>query len=478
MNKPLLTVKDLSSLIKMHPQTIYSLVRNKKISFVRLNSTCIRFRINDIDEYIEKNTRKSFSIPSYPQNCTNQPLKHNNYGGIYEVAKAKSKTRYNFGYGAIYQRKTKGGKIRWYLDYRDGDGKRIQKVAPLASSKEEAAFALREEVAKAFNKEYSVERKREKVKFKEFSEIYLKNYAKVKKRSWKSDYYYLHANLIPYFGDSELFEIGIFQIERYISKRLKDGVTKSTINRELACLRKMFNKAIDWDYLSKNPVSKVNFFSEKDNLKERVLTQEEEKKLLRTCSEYLRPIIITAIHVGLRRGEIFNLKWENVNFSKKEIKVEKTKSGKVRLVPINDFLLRELSRLEEKNGESKIVFFNPETGKPYRDIKKAFKGACRKAGIRNLRFQDLRHTFASRLVERGIDLITVKDLLGHSSVKITERYTHSNKIIKKAAVEVLVQKREEKSQKRENLLHICDLEKYQPVKKEKEKVLIHSFSVN
>jgi integrase len=113
-------------------------------------------------------------------------------------------------------------------------------------------------------------------------------------------------------------------------------------------------------------------------------------------------------------------------------------------VDVNTPLLRELQMLMSRNGQSPYVFSNPETGKPYLDTKKGFKAACRRAGIEGLRFHDLRHTFASRLVERGVDLITVKDLLGHSTVKMTERYTYSSRQSKKNAVELLARRNPER----------------------------------
>ncbi len=109
----------------------------------------------------------------------------------------------------------------------------------------------------------------------------------------------------------------------------------------------------------------------------------------------------------------------------------------MRFIPLNDVLFNELYRLKSGRGQSPFVFFNPETGKPYLDMKTGFNGACRRAGINNLRFHDLRHTFASRLVERSIDIETVKELLGHHSIMVTQRYTHSSDERKRAAVDLL-----------------------------------------
>ena len=153
----------------------------------------------------------------------------------------------------------------------------------------------------------------------------------------------------------------------------------------------------------------------------------------------MRSILTVALNTGMRRGEILNLRWDHVDFDNRLIKVEKTKSGCIRYIPINAELLKTFKNLRVNDNKSESVFVNPETGKPFKDVKRAFKGACRRAGISGFRLHDCRHTFGSRLVEKGVDLITVKELLGHSTVKVTERYTHSSKDSKKRAVETLVE---------------------------------------
>lgn len=376
------------------------------------------------------------------------------------MAKSKSqKSRYNFGYGAIYQRKTKNGKIRWYLDYRNGNGNRIQKVAPLVTSKEEAVFALREEVSQSFNREHGIQKKRDKIKFIEFADEYMENYAKVNKveKSWKTDDYYLKG-MKEFFGDLYLHEFTLLEIEKYKSHRIKQGVRTSTINRCLTIIRKMFNLAVDWEVLQKNQISKIKFYSEKDNLMERILTRPEEERLLGASSEHLKPILIVALNSGMRLSEILTLQWKFIDLNAKKIRLVKTKSGRIRIININSNLLNELFKLKQLNGDPNYLFFNEQTGKPLTTVKRSFKGACERANISGLRFHDLRHTFATRLVEMGVDIITVKELLGHSSVTITERYTHSFHEQKEKAVELLVEKAPKTDQKEENLLHICDME--------------------
>jgi integrase len=136
----------------------------------------------------------------------------------------------------------------------------------------------------------------------------------------------------------------------------------------------------------------------------------------------------------MRLGEILNLKWENVDLKRRIIAVTRAKSKKIRHIPINGTLLDVLSGIKRNHP---YVFINPDRGEPWQQVKKGFKSACLKAGVENLRFHDLRHTFATRLIERGTDIITIRDLLGHSSVRVTERYAHSQDKRKVDAVNCL-----------------------------------------
>jgi integrase len=199
-----------------------------------------------------------------------------------------------------------------------------------------------------------------------------------------------------FFKDKDLQEIDSLLVEKFRTSLLENEAKKSTTNRYLALLKTMFNLAIDWGYLKTNPVEKVKQFSEKDNLQERILTVEEEQKLLDACPRYLKPIVLTALHTGMRKGEILNLRWEQVDLLNHEIKVENTMSGKPRYIPINGILYETLKHENRLNGRSLFVFPNPRTNKPYVDIKKSFTEAVKNAKIPKLRFHDARHTFASR----------------------------------------------------------------------------------
>jgi len=197
--------------------------------------------------------------------------------------------------------------------------------------------------------------------------------------------------------------------------------------------------------------------------REKVMTEQEEERLLETSSEHVKPVILMALQTGMRKSEIVHLRWNQVDLENREVEVIKTKSGKKRIIPISRELYDVLTELSGSNKGSEFVFqyADPKTGtkRHLRYFRRAFENACRRAGIKGITFHDLRHTFASRLVRKGVDLITVKDLLGHSSVKTTERYSHSNREQKQRAVELLSKKRLEKMpQKAENLSHICHTE--------------------
>jgi integrase len=257
-------------------------------------------------------------------------------------------------------------------------------------------------------------------------------YAKGNKRSWLRDQQML-KQLTDFCGsERQIGEIIAADIEGYKLHRRKE-VSGSTVNRELALLKRMFNLAIDWDlYLGSNPVRKVKFFQE-INTGFRVLSKEEEKKFLANATPYIQDIALFGLNTGLRIGEIRSLKWESVDLEKNLLTVFAEKTHKIRPVPINSEARRVLEfwTLGRKN---EFVFYNHETGKPFVDLKAGFALACRKAGIEGVTWHTLRHTFASRLLDRGVDIVTVQQLLGHSTVIVTMRYTHTNLDSKKAAV--------------------------------------------
>jgi integrase len=199
-------------------------------------------------------------------------------GGVKVSPKGKT---WNYPFGSVYLRLTKSGKERWYIYYRT-EGKRIRMAVKNAQSRLDALKVLQVAVADAFRGKYGFNKDEKRIKLVEFAVTYLENYARVSKKSAVTDEYMLRR-LREFFRDYELQDITALEIEKFRVETLEKGLSKSTTNRYLALLKKMFNLAIDWGYLKENIVKKVKLFSERENLKERILTNEEEEKLLVSC---------------------------------------------------------------------------------------------------------------------------------------------------------------------------------------------------
>jgi excisionase family DNA binding protein len=479
----LLTVKQLSGQLGYSDCTIYRMVARQELPCIRLKGRDVRFKQPDIDVWLEnRSTRPLPQLELGVRALTLPPVchikkSHDQTGGTGEMAKAKPKTRLNFGYGAIYQRKTEDGRIRWYLDYRDAEGKRIQRVEDGACSPQEAEQALKKAVLTEAAKAPGAVRKRGRITFTEFSQIFFNDYSMNVKRSWRSDKSRLGI-LDRYYKDVYLDEVTPLMIQKCLAWRLRSRNSKSTANRYLALLKKMFSLAIDEGYLETNPAAKIKKSSEKDLLKERVLTEDEEVRLKSASYPVLRSIINVAVHTGMRLQEILSLRWAQVNFAEMMITAERTKSGKPRTIPLNAALHDELLRLRSLDGQSPYVFPNPKTGKPLTTVKTAFVATCRRAGIAGLRFHDLRHTFGSRLVEKGADIETVRSLLGHASIVVTQRYVHSTDERRRTAVEKLAEKPHLVVQNGVNLLHGCDTAEKSSPAGNQEKLVTSGLSVN
>ena len=156
-------------------------------------------------------------------------------------------------------------------------------------------------------------------------------------------------------------------------------------------------------------------------------------------ADHLKPMVLLSINTGLRRGEIFNLRWSDIDFGKKTLTVEgaTSKSGQTHYVPLNSEILALLKEWK-KQSKGEVVFASPVTGGRFNNIKRSWSQLRDRAGMSDFRFHDLRHTFASKLVMQGVDLYVVKELMGHSTIQMTERYAHLAPEHKASAVEKLV----------------------------------------
>ncbi len=249
----------------------------------------------------------------------------------------------------------------------------------------------------------------------------------------------ISKHLIESFGELVLTEITPGLISRYKMKRREEGASPRTINYELAVMRHAFNLAIrEWEWVNENPLRKVS--QEKvNNLRERWLTFEEEEKLLQASPQWLRELIIFALETGLRQGEVLNLQWSQVDLFRKVITIIEQKNKAKDVLPLNERAMEVLkAKAKIRHLQSSYVFSNKK-GDRFRvsNLHRAFYSAIKRAGISNLRWHDLRHTFATRLVQAGVDLYTVQKLGRWKEIKMVQRYAHHYPESLRRGVEVL-----------------------------------------
>lgn len=240
-----------------------------------------------------------------------------------------------------------------------------------------------------------------------------------------------------FYGNSRLTEITAQDVDVYKQRRLEEGVKPGTIKRELNAIRHLFNQARRWKkFFGDNPVSSSGM-PEVHDQKERILSLEEEKKLLTACPGHMRDAVIIALHTDMRQAEILGLRWEWIDIEGGVITLPQTntKSQKMRRVPINSVVRTVLLERKLASGGSDYVLPSPKGIEYHLNwVKRSYKTACKNAGIEGLRFHDLRHTAATRMVEGGVPLHAVAKLLGHSTIRITERYSHPEQSINEAVL--------------------------------------------
>src|SRR3989339_4939 len=310
----------------------------------------------------------------------------------------------------------------WIADIRV-NGRRYRKKFPKKSLAELYANKIKYQKAE----DSILNRKRiSAVLFTDYAEFYFKTYSVPNKRSAPTDRIVIN-HLTAYFKGQYLHQITSLMVEQYIAMRLKD-VKQRTINLEHQILNHMFKKAIEWGKAVENPSSKIKKFREESG-RLRFLDNEEVNRLLKNTPEQIRPIIIVALYTGLRRGELFNLEWKDIDLKRKVLNVIKSKSGKVMEIPMNEFAYNTFLKLKTADNCGKI--FNTV------NFRKLFAQAVKGAKLNDVIMYTTRHTFASQLVMAGVDLVTVKELLGHSKIEMTMKYAHLSQNHKRQAVEQL-----------------------------------------
>ena len=319
----------------------------------------------------------------------------------------------------------------WYYDFMIR-GVRYKKAVPEARTKAQAEQAESQARLEVFQGKYG--RPTGDSIFIEFAEKVWLPWSRDNKLSYKDDEYFIEA-FREFFGKRTFAEISPLLIEKYkyvrsngISKRGTQR-SKATVNRELSALSKIFELAIRERQTVENPVRLVKKFKE-DNERIRYFKPDEEaglEEVIDFAPSYLKSFVILARHTGMRSGEALNLKIKQVDLEERTIHLTKTKRGKSRRIPLNEIAYETVTSLiagaEEKGTE--YLFFNPKTGKPYKWLRRSFRTLMKQAGITDFKRHDLRHDAATNMVESGASLIEVRDILGHSDIRMTQRYAHA-----------------------------------------------------
>lgn len=283
-------------------------------------------------------------------------------------------------------------------------------------------------------------------------------------RTLNTDFQYLHK--------IRLTDISQWDVQRWMTGKQKAGLEATTINRRVATLKSVLTKAVEWSVIDASPLAgmkrlktdnapKVRYLSKDEEvvlrkaLEERQESQRTDRRnyiqwrdarhldtpepLETTFTDYLTPMVLVALNTGMRRGEIFSLKWTDVDLTTKQLSIvgETAKSGSTRHVPLNNEALSTLNAWNKQSAKGELVFPSPVTGTRLDNITSSWNNLVKDSGIENFRFHDLRHHFASSLVMSGVDLNTVRELLGHKDIATTLRYAHLAPEHKAAAVAML-----------------------------------------
>jgi integrase len=269
---------------------------------------------------------------------------------------------------------------------------------------------------------------------------------------------------------TRLDKLSEFQIEKWKAGRLKTA-KPNTVKRDLGSLKGALNLAVKWGIVGTNPAAlvqvkvpkehRVRYLDDKE--RERLLTalsdRDKEKARarhsgnvysikrgrdplpeIRGYADYLTPMVLLTMNTGLRRGEVLSLKWDQVHLGSNPrvtVTASYAKSSKTRHIPLNREALAVMKKWKKQGSGEGWCFPNPNTGHRIQKLRRSWPNLMEKASIQDFRFHDLRHDFASRLVMAGVDLYRVRDLLGHASIEMTERYSHLAPAALAEAVEVL-----------------------------------------
>jgi integrase len=365
----------------------------------------------------------------------------------------------------------------YFVLYRNTEGRRqryqIGDATITPSEARKAAKAVLADVAKGKDPSQEKRSTKKAETLRQFLDVSYGPWLKANRKSAENPLQRLKTAFEP-FLDRKLSAVTPWAIEKGVAEGRKEKNRPAYRNRDLACLKSALNKAVAWHLIESNPLAGVRLAKIDTNKQLRILSADEEKRLMDALDardrdkraarrryniwckarhlpelpsfddvaypDHATPMVLLSLHTGIRRGEMFNLEWRDVDLRGATLAVrgEVAKSGHTRIIPLNATALTALKAWKEQSSpDAVLVFPSPDTGTRFDNIKRLWDSICDAAKLDGIRWHDLRHSFASRLLSRGASIETVRTLLGHVDIKTTSIYLHSGEDEQRQAVDRL-----------------------------------------
>jgi len=333
--------------------------------------------------------------------------------------------------GFMLEVRCSGGKT-YYQRYTDERGRERQyKLGPAdVLTIDQARRKARQVVAEALLGADPQERRRELRAVPQLSRFVYERYlphVRTYKSSWRTDETILRIHILPTLGKLALDEIKSDAISNLVNRMREDGYASGTINRVIVILRYLYNLARKWKVagVADNPAAGLS--AGPDVQRNRFLSEEEAEALVRSINSDQNRTAARAIMLllltGARRNEITFAKWGYIDWKNRTLLVPKSKSGRPRVIALNQSAIALLKATPRNDGNS-FIFPSPINGLPSPSLYFPWDRIRKRAGLPDVRLHDLRHSFASFLVNRGLSLYVVQGLLGHLHARTTQRYAH------------------------------------------------------
>jgi integrase len=369
----------------------------------------------------------------------------------------------------------------WYLYYRDADGRKASKKLGLFSQLTVAqAREQAQDIGGRIVRGENVRKEKPvtKLTYGDFLHNYYEPWVITARKNGVETLKIIRA-AFDFLMSRPLQDLSIIEIEQWCVRRKNDGVKGATLNRYLTALKASLSWGVKSGVIENNPIARLERMEEIDSdTRIRYLSDEERARLMNALdareakkrearkrhiiwaiereyeqmpeidgeyTDHLKPLVLLALYTGMRRQNLFSLRWEDVDFQTKTITLrpDSTKPGKLLILPMNSVaydVLFSWRKSLPNAAKNDLVFPSPKSGKMFNNVKKAWEALLKDAAIENFRWHDMRHDFASQLVMAGVDLNTVRELMGHASMTMTLRYAHLAPQNKLKASEVLAQK--------------------------------------